>query len=58
MNKKKCSVCKWFEVDLDDPLVKVIKERHASKHIKHQTFSERDGKRISQNNIIGDVEWL
>ena len=55
--KQTCNVCNWFEVDTEDPLCEVIKKRHESKHIKHQTFSERDGKKISQNNINGEVEW-
>ena len=53
-----CSLCNWFSVNKEDILCDAIKKRHEEKHIKHQTFSERDGKKISQNNIIGVVEWI
>ncbi|KKM05964.1 hypothetical protein LCGC14_1748790 [marine sediment metagenome] len=56
--KQECSVCRNFTVDTDDPLCKEIKKRHAGRHTKHVTLSERDGKEISQNTIIGEVKWV
>ena len=58
MNKKQCSVCKWFEVDLDDPLADDIKKRHAMRHTKFDRFSERDGHKITRNITVGEVEWI
>ncbi len=53
-----CSLCNWFSVNTDDVLCDAIKKRHEEKHMKHETHSERTGSKISQNNIIGVVEWL
>ncbi len=56
--KLECSVCKKFQVDTEDSLCNVIKKRHAGRHTIHETLSERDGHKISQNNIIGEVKWV
>lgn len=56
--KQECSICRKFQVDTDDPLCDKIKKRHAGRHTKHVTLSERDGHKISQNTIIGEVKWV
>lgn len=51
--KRTCSVCKWFEIDTNDPLVESIKKRHAERHLRHGKQYQGGG-----NNIYGVVEWV
>ena len=51
--KQKCSVCNWFEIDTEDPLVEAVKKAHKQSHTI-RTFKD-GGKR---NNIIGEVRWI